>query len=482
MGTLTPIQLGTRSNPSRHSKQAGNARLINCFSEALGTEGKAQYAITGSPGLALFGSALGTGPIRNMIVVSSTLMLVVSGRQVYSVNASGVGTLIGGIPTDGPVYSRINRRAAPQVAFDSDGYYTVWDAGTLTQVQDPDLPPPTSLAFLNGYGILPGANGNFMITGIDDFTTIDGLDEGAARTSPGEIVRAYELDREIYFFKGESTEAHQDNGDADFPLALSQTMTVGTSAADSVCAVDTPTGKALAFVAHDHTVRVMSGYQPQIVSNGEIEGLISKLAEAGTIGTLKATSRSWGGRNFYSLSCADWTRELDTKTGNWCDRNSYGSKRWRVSKTVSFAGKQIAGDATTGQLYQVNDDVYAEGTDPLVMQIIPPTIHAFPARGRINAIYLDAAAGVGLNTDAPQDKDPVIIFDYSKDGGETWSVPRNIALGRLGQNAKRLQPLTRLGKFGQKGFTPRFTISAGCKRVVLSAYADIDQLQTGAAA
>lgn len=482
MGKLTPIQLGVRSNPARGSKQAGNARLVNCFSEALDTEGKAQFAITGDAGLSLFGSALGTGPIRDMIVVSPSLMLVVSGRQVYGVSPTALSALIGGIPTDGPVYSRINRRAQPQVAFVSDGYYTVFDTNALTQIQDPDLPPPTSLAFLNGYGILPGANGNFMITGIDDFTTIDGLDEGAARSAPGEIVRAHELDREVYFFKAESTEAHQDNGDADFPLVLSQTITVGCAAAGSVAAVDTPNGKGLAFVAHDHTVRLMTGYQPAIVSTNEIEDLIRKLSEAGTIDTLRGSSRSWGGRSFYTLSCAEWTRAFDTKNNRWHDRESYLSQFWRVSKTVAFAGKMIAGDATTGQLYQMNDDVHAEGTDPLVMRIIPPTVHAFPARGRANVLYLDAASGVGLNSTAPQDKDPVIIFDFSKDGGETWSAPRTIALGRLGQNAKRLQPQTRLGKFDQKGITLRFTISAAVKRLVLSAYLDIDQLQTGAAA
>lgn len=40
MASLVPISLGTRSNPSRHAKQAGNARLINCFAEEMGEEGK----------------------------------------------------------------------------------------------------------------------------------------------------------------------------------------------------------------------------------------------------------------------------------------------------------------------------------------------------------------------------------------------------------------------------------------------------------
>jgi hypothetical protein len=475
MGNPVPISLGVRANPSRHSKQAGNARLINCFAEEVGEEGKSQWLITATGGLSNFGASLGSEGIREMIEVDGALY-VVPGRQIYQVNTSGTGTRVGGIPTDGPVYARRNRANPVQIGWVSDGLFYVTTNGATSEVSDSDLPPPSSLAYLDGYGVLPISRGRYMLTGIDEFTTVDGLDEGTAEANPDPIVRAHELGREVYFFGTKTTEPHQNTGDADFPLQRSQVLEVGCAAADSVAPVDMPGGKALMFVAHDHTVRVLQGYQTQVVSTGDIENKIRLLAEAGTIGTLTATSWSWGGRFFYALSCASWTVCYDAKTGLWHERRSYLSDRWRVSKVTSFNGQLIAGDATTGQLYTMNDDTFAEGSDPHVFEIITPPVHAFPSGGVINGLYVDAVSGVGLNTTTDYNLDPVMLVDWSRDGGATFSTPREVPLFRQGQTGRRIQPIRRLGRFGQKGIVFRFRISADVQKVMMSVALDFDAL------
>jgi hypothetical protein len=476
MAEPVPISLGIRSNPARQSKQAGNARLINCFAEEIGEEGKSQWLITATAGLSTFGASLGSdGGIRDMLEVDGSLY-VVAGRQVYKVNSSGIATLLGGIPTNGPVYMRRNRRVPVQIGIVSDGLYYVIDTSTdtLTEVADTDLPPPSSLAYLDGYGILPISRGRYMITAIDDFTAVDSLDEGSAESNPDPIVRAHELGREVYLFGSQSTEAHQNTGNADFPLERSQVIEVGCAAADSVCAVDMPDGRALMFVAHDHTVKLLRGYQTATVSTKAIADLIRRLDEAGTINTLRATSWSWGGNSFYQLSCADWTHTY--AEGRWHDRKSYLSERTRISKVVPFAGKLIAGDATTGQLYQVKDEFYDEAGTPLVMEIITPPVHAFPFGGVMNALHINAVSGVGLNTTTAHDLDPVLMVDWSKDGGDTWSTPREVALHRQGKTARRIQPVTRLGRFGQKGVTFRLRISAAVQKLVMGIALDYDRL------
>lgn len=473
MGTPVPISLGVRSNPSRHSKQAGNARLINCFAEPLGDEGKTQWVITGDAGLINFGSALSGGGIRSAIEVDGYLY-VVAGRQLYKVDATGISTNIGGIPTDGPVYMRRNRRVPTQIGIVSDGYYAVIDTGALTEISDPDLPPPTSLAYLDGYGILPIAGGNYMITAIDDFTSIDGLDESTANANPDPIIRAHELGREVVFFGTKSTEWHQDTGDADFPLQRSQSVELGWLAADSVAPYLLPAGLTLIGVASDHSVKMLQGYGAQAISTPDIQNRIRLLDEAGRASELKATSWSWGGRNFYCLSCADWTYQFDG--ANWHERKSYGSNRWRVSNVVPFGGKLIACDATTGQLYQMLDEAYDEAGEPHIAEIITPPVHAFPFRGRANTLFLDAASGVGLNSAAPQYLDPVMLVDWSKDGGDTWSAEREVPLGRLGKTATRLPPIRRLGAFGQKGLTFRLRISCAVQKLIMAAALDFDKL------
>jgi hypothetical protein len=475
VGTITPISLGRRSNPAKQAKQAGNARHINCFAEEIGEEGKSQWAITACAGLETFGSSLGATGVRDMLEVDGALY-VVPGPELLKVDTAANVSSVGSIPTLGSVYMRRNRAVPPQIGIVSDGFYAVAQNDVLTTITDGDLPNPTSLAFLDGYGVIPKDDGRYMLTGSDDFTTIDTLDEGTAESDPDPIVIAHELGREVYFFGTKTTEPHLNDGDDDFPLRRSQVVDVGCAAKDSVCPVDTPRGKGLMFVAHDHTVRLMGGYTAAVVSTGEIEDLIRKLAEAGNIRDLKATSWAWGGRSFYSLSCEDWTRCFDAKTGNWHERASYGSERWRIGKVTTFAGKLIAGDATTGQLYQMKDEIYDEAGEPLVMEIITPPVHVFPYGGIVNGLYIDAVSGVGLNTTATQNLDPKMLVDWSKDGGETWSAPREVALHRLGQTARRVPPIYRLGAFGQKGVTFRFRISAAVKKVMLSVSVDVDRL------
>lgn len=472
---LVPISLGLRSNPSRHAKHAGNARFINCFAEEVGEEGKTPWVITACPGLTPFGGEIGDGGIRQLIDVDGFLY-VVAGSHLYKTDATTNVSFIGVIPTAGKVFARRNRASPVQIGFVSDGYTAVCQSDILTAVGDTDLPPASSLAYMDGYGIYPGENGRYMISAIDDFTSIDALDEGTAESNPDPIVVAHELGREVYFFGTKSTEAHQNTGDVDFPFTRSQAMDVGCAAAGSVHPVDTAAEKALVFIAHDHRVRIVAGYQHTVISTGEIEDLIRKLAEAGDLDTLETTSWSWGGRSFYSLSCPQWTRCYDCKTGYWHERKSYGLSYWKIGKVAPFSGKLIAGDSSTGQLYRMQDELYDEAGQPLVMEIISPPVHMFPYGGIVNALYIDMISGVGLNTTVSHNLDPVALVDWSKDGGETFCSPREVKLHRLGQTGHRLQPITRLGRFGQKGIVFRIRISAAVKKVMLSMQADIEQL------
>ncbi len=369
-----------------------------------------------------------------------------------------------------------------QVGFVSDGFYTVLVGTQLTEVTDPDLPAPLCIAYCDGFGALPNRR-SYFITGFEDFTTIDALDEGTAESDPDDLIFMHELDREFVKFSGNSIEWDQNTGDAEFPFTRSAARGFGLLGnGGSVAAVAMPEGRTLFFAGTDHTVRMLSGYGASVVSSSEIEKLICDLAEAGRADELTGTAYAQGGRFFYVLSCDDWTRAYDAKANRWHDRASYGMDRWRVGHVVQFAGMTIAGDATTGQLYKIKESVRSENGDPHTLTIICPPIHMTPNAGRLNAIYIDAATGVGTGIGDSQDIDPEMLVDWSKDGGKTYSPARRVSLGKLGKEARRLPPIRRIGRFGSKGLTLRIRIPADVEKLVLAAFVDADELQLKAAA
>lgn len=461
-----PVSLGLRSNPARN-RQASYCQLTNCFAEEQGEDGRVTWILYGTEGLTVFGTALAGGGIRAMIVVGSTLYAV-AGRNIYAVTTGGAASLIGGIPTDGPVYMERNRRVPAQIGIVSDGLYYVIDTGTnsVTEILDPDLPAPISISVLDGYGVIPVINGSYFLTGIDDFTTIDGLDEGTCEAYPDEIVRSVVLEREVVFFGETSIEWHQNTGDADFPFTRVHALELGCLAGDSVTKVDTPSVKTIIWVCPDHTVRRMNGYAGQVISTPEIEKLIAALHKEDRASELKGIAWAHEGRFFYALTCDDWTRVYDSKTGHWHNRQSYELDRWRISAVIPFGPKVIAGDYSTGQLYVMDSNTFDEDGNYLVWEVITPNVHAFPYPLKFSALFMDAATGVGLNSTNAHESDPKLMVSWSDDGGYSWSAERERSLGTTAEY-RRIKPIYRMGRERGKGRNYRFRISAPVERVML---------------
>lgn len=476
MGKLVPLSLGLRSNAARN-KQAGSAKFTNCFAEEQGEDGKSTWIIYGSEGLAEFAPSA-SGGVRELLTVGSTLYAAI-GPSLVSYTADATQEFIGNIDAAGAVYMRSNRAVPPQVGIvvaGATGTYYVLSGGVLSQNSDPDLDPPLCLAWHDGYGILPVENGRYMITGLDNFSTIDALDEGVCESKPDEIVRGEALGRQVVFFGEASIEFHANTGDADFPYERQEAIGIGCLAPRSVCFVESPDLETLIWVAPDHTVRKLTGYSGGVISNNEISQAIHDLAMAGRSDELGATAWAASGRFFYALSCADWTKVYDGKTGFWHDRKSYGINRWRVSQVARFGNKLIAGDYATGALYEMSERIYDEAGQYLVKEIITPTVHAFPHGVTFQALFLDVVLGVGLNVSSEHAANPKILIDWSDDGGASWSVAREKTLGTLGQRSIRVR-INRLGTCGPKGRQFRFRISAPVETVVMSASVDMEILE-----
>lgn len=408
--TILPISLGSGSANTRFGA-AGLTRFVNCYLEANGEDAKNPSMVVASDGIAAFGTLTNGGGIRAMTTVGA-YAVVVAGRLVFRVDSGGGSTLLGGIPTDGPVYMRTNRRASPQVGILSSGLFYCVDTSTwtMTQVTDADLPPGSSLAFLDGYGIIPTTRGRFFITALDDFTSIDGLDYGEAESDADDIVVANERDGEIVLFGERTIEWWQDTGGADFAFSRSQAVHIGCSSAGSVCKVL----RTLAWIDENGIGRLMNGYGGDRITDHGVERDISSVEPS----TITSTSWTRDGHTFLCWSSPGaWTRVYDLTTGKWHDRTSYGDSSWRVAHVLKFGTKNIAGDASDGILYDMSPDYYDEDGDPLILDITTPPVHAFPGRLEFNALYLDIIPGVGL---------PEVATSFTVEMTGTGSLSANV--------------------------------------------------------
>lgn len=88
-----PVSMGARSNPGRDGA-AGGSRLINCYAEDAGEEGKVRLPVYACDGFSLFASSAlsGTGAIRGTLALDDDEGFAVSGTKVLHVTSAGVIT------------------------------------------------------------------------------------------------------------------------------------------------------------------------------------------------------------------------------------------------------------------------------------------------------------------------------------------------------------------------------------------------------
>jgi len=453
---MPPLELPRQSNPGRYGAD-GAARLINCHPESRGREGKAAFGLYASDGLKLFSTLAGGGGVRGMISVDSN-GYVVSGRQVFKVDQSGVSTALGGFPGDGPVFMARNQKATPQICMVGAAGRFIIENDIITSISDTDLPPPNSVVFHNQRFVLTIPNGRFHWSGISDGLSYNSLDFATAEYAADGLVRGVIRRSELLLFGTKTIEPWYTPGSGNSTyLPSGSVIERGCLAGGSVAMVE---GEPM-FVADDSTVRLLSGYQAVTVSNHAVERSIRDTASPGEI---RAFSFNKDGHSFYVLSGVDFSWQFDLTTKSWVERISYGLDRWRAESYMELGGKRIVGDYSLGNLYEVDGDTYDENGDPLIMTVQIP-VHAFPRKIKLSEFRVDTIPGQGTAT-----LDPKLIVKTSKNGGKTFGNERHIPMGKIGEYFKQVR-VNGLGMSKEDGFVISVSSSAAVVKAVISAFA-----------
>jgi hypothetical protein len=388
---------------------------------------------------------------------------VVSGNTLYCVTSTGVSTQITGVIGGNDQVKIIDNGTHLGIATQTCFYYAnasgVFPNTTVTNI--------VGLTYQDGYGILAeGESERFWITGLDDMTTIDGLDFSSADVFADNLKGCISDHRELWLFGESTTEIWADTGNADFPFGRNQSGFIehGCMNGNTVAKLN----NHVFWLGDNYAVYTNNGYQPQEISTPAIEKIIR---ESGFAKDAYAFTYRDEGHAFYALALMDTTLVYDMITGLWHERQSVGS-RWVVATIENAFEKNYCGTKDSGWVYELDLNTYLEDTESISRQCVFPAITSYSQGSRMISVHemiVDLETGtanlLGVGST------PTAQLQWSDDYGVTWSNQLSRSIGLRGER-NAIVNFSRLGAFVDRSF--RLTIVEPIKLAILGAYARLE--------
>jgi len=397
------------------------------------------------PGLPQF-ARVGTGPIRS-IWSNFISCFVVSGGQVWQLNADGTSALIG--PIANAVTPALTVSNGFQLAFASNNQAFIAPGGGfgVVPIVDTTGAPVTAetIAFIDQYFIAALADSKTVIISnlSPNGATWDPGDEAVKEAYSDNIQRVW-VDEPggeyVYLFGQETMEVWVDTG-ALFPFQRVQgaVFPFGCDSPYSVAGV-----AGFRAWLWRGVVYGCQGFQPTRISDFGVEAAIKTYSQADQ-NSAEAFALIDGGHVLYGISFpisgATWFYDLSTQA--WHERQYFANgvySRYRPRVTAYAYGKQLVGDYATNQIYAMDPTVFTDANGTLIRrQRITPYIGDGLRNDRFNKLMVEMETGVGLNVPANvPGYDPQVILRYSNDRGQTWSNDVQRSAGRAGNTLRRV--------------------------------------------
>lgn len=407
-----------------------------------------------------------------------SIMYAVVDNEVFSVTRDGTTTLLGPISTStGNVFFSDNGLEVILVDGTIQGYLIKDDV--LTPVADPDFPPAGSVTFQDGYFIVTKVGtGQIYISSLYDGSSWDILDFATAEANPDFALNVVSNVRDLWIFGDKTAEVYYNSGDANFPFERipGAVIEVGLQAIATAVKIN----GVVYWLSTDNRVVRSRGYSYEPISTTHIDYQISTYDV-----TEDAIAYSYQmlGHIFYVLifPTEDKTWVYDITTDFWHEWQSYvisADKRivWgrhRSNCCSKFGDDYYVGDYKNGKIYKLDMNTYTDDTHEIRRIRVSPVVNKEMLYVKWNRLQIDFESGVGLTTG--QGEDPVVLLDWSDDGGHTWSNKHPAKFGKIGEYRKRVV-WRRLGK--SRGRVLRTTISDPVKVVMLAAYAELEECRS----
>jgi len=403
----------------------------------------------------------------------------VNGTRLYRLDETvtdGVATyaltFIGDVAGTGRLSMADNGTQLMILAPGGNGYIYNHVADTFAQITDTDFTAngaPQFVVFIDGYFLVTTDSKKFIVSAINDGLSYNALDFGTAESDPDDIVAPVVYKNQLFISGGETFEAFQNIGGADFPFSRTGLFLQKgcyspfslVNAQDTFMWVGGGENEGPAIWA-------LNGNSTVKISTTAIDSLLSTLTQS-QVADIYSWAYASKGAYFIGFSLPSTTLVYDTTSQRWHERKSLldGSLgALRVSSIVKAYNKVICGDVIDGRIGELNPDVYTEYENIIIRRVATQ-----PFQNNMQSVFfptleLTVESGVG-NTDAP---DPQITLERSKDG-KTWSGPISRSIGKIGEYSRRA--IWRRNGRASRFEIFRFTLTDAVKPVIIQLTANI---------
>jgi hypothetical protein len=446
------------------AKKGAQTRLLNCYAVTQPEEGRGPVMIQGMAGIETF-SELESGPQRAAIKFNGALYSV-AGNYFVRTDVQGNSTIIDSFDAGTDLTQVDIGKLVGQVAVLIQPNLWVYDGSTLTKVTDPDFVSRGAkrMAVMDNFGAFIEPNsGRWFICDLADFTVYDPLDFATAEVSPDNLLSIESNNHQFVLFGEDTIELWDPIGGSGFPYERNPNGFVecGLSSSKATCTAD----NTVYWLDNLRMARRLEGNIARRISN---DGVEQRWQQYSTVADAETMSYTYDGHTFvvYTFPSAGATWVYDINTQEWHERDSHGYGFWRASWVVNAYEKTFVGDRVTGNIGELNSNVYTEWGRTLRREATTGVL--YDAGRWIYHDLLELMLDVGSAPILGQGSSPQIMLDVSDDAGVTFRARSNRDLGAVGKYSTKVH-WDRCGRSKERVY--RFRVSDPLPFVVLDAQA-----------
>ena len=451
----------------------------NWYPNIVQGTGLSQETLFGTPGLEQLATS---GTLENVNRGAHEMAgkpYFVNGERLYRLDETVVDsttsyslTFIGDIAGTARVSMADNGTQLMILVPGGNGYIYNHVTDTFSQITDTDFTAngnPQFVVFIDGYFLVTTDSKKFIVSAINDGLSYNALDFGTAESDPDDIVAPVVYKNQLFISGGETFEAFQNIGGADFPFQRTGLfLQKGCYAPYSLVNAQDTFMWVGGGENEGPAIWALSGNSTVKVSTTAIDSLLSTLTD-GQVADIYSWAYASKGAYFIGFSLPSTTLVYDITSKRWHERKSFLSGAlgaFRVSSVVKAYNKILCGDIIDGRIGNLDPNVYVEYENPIIR-----TVATQPFQNNMQSVFfpsleLTVESGVG-NSDVV---DPVITLQRSTDG-KTWGEPRARSMGKIGEYNRRA--IWRRNGRASRFEVFRFTLTDAVKPVIIQLTANI---------